>query len=352
MYAFLSGSNKDLSAWEVSQVLKSSIIQKEQVFLVDCKEIAKPLLGSVIKIYKLTETLDVTEDIVELVDDSSSITISFDSSESLETFGPQIKSAIKNRFRSIKASTRIVAKKEEAQEILFIEQDYQYFIGKCIGFYSSKTFKELDRNRPARTFTHGTSPRLARIMVNLLGLPKHKTIVDPFCGTGTFLLELLRQEYNVIGIDNDQELVNQAQINIDWIQKKINKSGLATLIYGHTQSEKFIADGCVFEPYMGTFLKEVPNKKEAFMIIAELQELYEKVFKNLYKNLVDETRLVCILPSIPHKKGEYQLDINAIFKNQFELVENTYAKVENPIEYEAPGGSIIKRKIYILEKKK
>lgn len=69
---------------------------------------------------------------------------------------------------------------------------------------------------------HEIDIKLARCMVNLSGLKEGKTLCDPFCGTGTILLEAESMGISSIGIDFDK------------IMCKITKKNLAANGFGST----------------------------------------------------------------------------------------------------------------------
>ncbi len=228
---------------------------------------------------------------------------------------------------------------DEGLELFCIKDNDEYIYGKAIASTDPRVYKDRDEGRPSRFFTHGTSIRTAQIMVNLLGMNLGETIVDPFCGTGTFLIEGMLKGLNVIGIDNDPELINSSKENIHWAKNAYDLENEAEVILGSSTNTQFEADAAVFEPYMGPFLKSEPNKANALKIKEELDELYFETFKNLKRCLRDNGKVVCILPDFKTNNGEI-IKINRSVLNGFEKVHE--------IPYESAGGSKILRNIYIL----
>ncbi|MDY6769714.1 MAG: methyltransferase domain-containing protein [Candidatus Nanohaloarchaea archaeon] len=57
-------------------------------------------------------------------------------------------------------------------------------------------------------------PRLARALVNLSGVPRGGTVLDPFCGTGGILLEAGLLGCDVYGSDVQAEMVDGARTNL------------------------------------------------------------------------------------------------------------------------------------------
>lgn len=232
---------------------------------------------------------------------------------------------------------------DEGLELIVIKRNDTYLYSKGIASTNPKDYKSMDEKRPSRFFTHGTSFRLARMMVNILGLEVGKTFVDPFCGTGTFLIEGMIKGNNTIGIDNDPDLINSAIENVRWAKKTFNLTNTAAIIEDDSREAMFEAQGCVFEPYMGPFLKSLPKQGEASEIIRELNELYEGVFKNLSTNLEDKSKIICILPDIETNTN----NIIPIDKSVF--LNNGLRLLEDPVEYMTSSGSKIRRNLYVLE---
>lgn len=92
----------------------------------------------------------------------------------------------------------------------------------------------LQRKAHLRPELHPSSlhPRLARAMINLTGKAKG-VIVDPFCGSGGILIEALFLGFTVVGVDNDQEMLERAEKNIAYYKfsrssyKLLHQSALA-----------------------------------------------------------------------------------------------------------------------------
>ncbi len=70
--------------------------------------------------------------------------------------------------------------------------------------------------RPKRVGAHPSQldSKLTRAMINLCGLREGETVCDPFCGTGTTLLEAESMGVHGIGMDIDRKMSNMARINV------------------------------------------------------------------------------------------------------------------------------------------
>lgn len=397
MYLFLLGRDKDLSKLEIAVYLHkhnisySVIANSEKYLILDFNKdhnfegLTKELGGlvRVSKVYLDTSKIKSNKEIINKLDFDSPKKFNYTistidvSEEELEIVEDMLKQAFKQeRSKAVYKKPVTHSKKKSKENINYIANPDNYFSWKINDglelfvvkfdnkFYFAKTMSCFnpkdnifkDKNRPVIKEMYNTSFRLVSIMINLLGQSKGKTIVDPFCGTGTFLIEGLIKNFNVVGIDNSKEMIEASNKNVSWAIKEFKLSGRHKLIQGDSTKTRFSADACVFEPYMGPFLKKALNIDKARTIVKELNGIYYDVFTNLNNNLLKNARVVCILPDfktydnkiISINRGVYE-------RNGFSLVDvsalNPKLELQNPIAYTTPSGSMINRKIYILEKK-
>ena len=81
-------------------------------------------------------------------------------------------------------------------------------------FGFSKRSKNQIRPKKIKKYPHELDWKLTRVMINLIGLKKGETICDPFCGTGTTLLEAKSMGINGIGLDFDKKMCGIAKRNL------------------------------------------------------------------------------------------------------------------------------------------
>ena len=85
-------------------------------------------------------------------------------------------------------------------------------------FGFSKRVKNKIRPKKTKKHPHELDWKLTRLMINLIGLKKGETVCDPFCGTGTTLLEAESMGIHAIGLDFDEKMCKIAKENL-----KVNK---------------------------------------------------------------------------------------------------------------------------------
>lgn len=167
-----------------------------------------------------------------------------------------------------------------------------------------------DYGRPRRDARSGMlPPKLARIMVNLVvrGTPdeRHHALLDPFCGSGTVLMEaLLLGVPRVIGTDASADAVRDAQENIAWVQQAARELHTANPKFHMIQCDVRALSRCVrervhsiaTEPHLGA-----PGVRTAAQRASEtekLRALYRAAFQEFATVLIPGGRVVFIVPDV------------------------------------------------------
>jgi len=110
-----------------------------------------------------------------------------------------------------------------------------------------------------KKYPHELDWKLTRAMINLIGLKEGETVCDPFCGTGTTLLEAESMGIHAIGIDFDEKMYNISKENLDvnGYKSKIIKADFNQLT---TMIDDF--DGIVTDLPYGTASKSSEKPEE------------------------------------------------------------------------------------------
>ncbi len=82
-------------------------------------------------------------------------------------------------------------------------------------FGFSTRLDRVERPKKIKNHPHELDWKLCRVMINLSGLKEGDTICDPFCGTGTTLLEAESMGIHSIGIDFDKKMYQSTKENLD-----------------------------------------------------------------------------------------------------------------------------------------
>ena len=211
-------------------------------------------------------------------------------------------------------------------------------------------FAERDYGRPRVNKKKGMlPPKLARIMVNLAELPEKSCIWDPFCGSGTVLMETLLLGYSVIGTDIDQTSVDETKENLAWL--------CDTYWISHTQYQVNLHDirdgvpvisefdGIVTEPYLGPILRSAVSVERMESIVKEIQPLYEAIERITHKkSTVKKKRAVIVVPGFKTDQG--WIDMDPSFESAPHIDDLTQKISSYPLQWDRPN-SIIRRNLKI-----
>ncbi len=164
-------------------------------------------------------------------------------------------------------------------------------------------FTERDYSRPKIDGKSGMlPPKLARILLNLASLSKNSTVLDPFCGSGTILLEAMDLGFShLIGSDISSKAIDDSNKNIDWFIQKNKNSAKPQLILSdvHTLGQKLqpkSIDAIISEPYLGNPLHGHETKEQLKKSIHELKTLYEDSFQIFSRILRRNGVIIFIIP--------------------------------------------------------
>lgn len=216
--------------------------------------------------------------------------------------------------------------------------------GKLVWRHSAKEWYKRDRLKPFSDPHKGLlPPKIARILVNLaVGTndPEGKTLLDPFCGSGTVLLEAGLMKLKLVGNDLDPVQLNGARRNLDFLDlsgKLINYDA-AKLSDHLVEPVDFIAT----EPYMGR-----PGTREDRLpdLARGLGKLYLGCLKDWNKFLKTTTRVCMIFPIFEYAGREYK---TSTIIDDKQLLD--YNILTRGLTYSRPEAKVI-REIVILQKK-
>lgn len=183
------------------------------------------------------------------------------------------------------------------------EGEGQVSLGSTVAMQDFEAYSERDYGKPFRDAQVGMlPPKLAQVMINLAHSP---TIYDPFCGTGTLLMEAMLMGYTVVGSDLDARLVAGAEKNLDWLQQKFSfrlgehsNPKLFTKNATDLSAQDFPQENFAIatEPFLGPPLSTFPAEAFLEKLEAELGQLYLRFFQNAAKYLKPGTLVVMIFP--------------------------------------------------------
>jgi tRNA (guanine10-N2)-dimethyltransferase len=166
--------------------------------------------------------------------------------------------------------------------VYLIFTDSQSYLG-----YTTRT-TQLPRPNKVIKSSSELHWKLSRAMVNLSGLNENEILCDPFCGSGTILLEAESMGIHSIGIDFDKKMCNIAKKNLSsngFNSKIINES------YEYLQKIKDKVDGIVTDLPYGNASKSSQSPKKLFHDFVSILPKKKKIAIMYKKGTIDQIEL-------------------------------------------------------------
>lgn len=182
---------------------------------------------------------------------------------------------------------------EKGAEFVLLVFEKEVLIGQTATVQDIDFWSFRDYKRPARDAKRGMlPPKLARMMINLSGVkPEESTILDPFCGSGTVLMEAALMNFRgMIGSDISEAAVKDTRKNMEWLGQQGVTFRPPTL-YTSTAANlpahvgDLSVDVIVAEPFLGDPRKGNEQEYEIREVTEHLAQLYRESFQSLEKVL-------------------------------------------------------------------
>ncbi len=263
-----------------------------------------------------------------------------------------------------------IVDKEDARRIKTSEKinidNTQFAYGTNIVKQNIKDFERKELDKPYVEAKNGMLPsKLAKIMLNLAITQDTQTIYDPFCGTGTILIEALIQGYRVIGSDISKDAVLGTKKNLKWASEEYSIQNKSEVFVNNASSlaeqlrNKDENISIVTEPFLGkSWSKPVQKNVRNAKIIASVDKLIQSSIRSLSKILKNNQRLVIIIPSFKTKHDIIYLKARemefgnlkkiSIIPSDF-LFENKLVNKLDKFDYYREK-AVVRREIFIFEK--
>jgi len=352
---FILGREKQLCAAEIYAKLKQlgqdfSVVAKENDFLIlDFNNAYYPFLmeqlAGTVKIGSVEASVSAVEpeELVKLLPLREGKMVfgisTYNYKTNLLNLGKAIKKLLTEQDQSVRfvmatgnelTSVQVDKNKliEKGAEIVLLGSGEIVFIGKTAAVQNFEFYGQLDFGRPRRDdFSGMLPPKLAQIMINLAELPFDAKIYDPFCGSGTILQQAIVLGYdNVSASDNSPKAVQDSVLNLDWLEKTLNKKFerrvfLADATKLTAKVEKNSLDAIITEPYLGPAFRGSESLDMMEATIIELKSLYYQALKNLKEYLKDGGKIVMIVPEFEIRKKKYAIPAEEVLPTGLKLLE-------------------------------
>lgn len=192
---------------------------------------------------------------------------------------------------------------ERGADLSLVLGKNSFWLGRTLAVQPFAEFSERDFGRPGRDPRSGMlPPKLAKIMLNLSEVKKTKTILDPFCGSGTVATEAGVMGWKkILASDINPRAVADTEKNWQWLTRAKPFSG--SLLARQADVAKLSSvygpetvAAIVTEPFLGPPLSKTESRKNAREILADLSKFYEKFLREAMKILTRDGVIVMVWP--------------------------------------------------------
>lgn len=376
-YYFILGSTPELSLVELQQYFQDTSIAEvaESVAQVAVPEgiTSGELmlhLGGVIKIAREVQVLerDASTDQIhqaiaqQLQNAAESEKITFGLGEFGRNHLPALLvEDVKNRLKDLDKKSRYidapryglsaaVLLHHTVSEILVIRTSDSTVLALTEAVQDIDAWTAIDREKPYADRKKGMlPPKVARIMINLAcgRTPNPESIVlDPFCGSGTVLIEAGARGLEVVGTDLDAESVEGTTKNLEWFKE--NFGAIFNFRVYQADATRVTTDKkvnyLVTEPFLG---KPKPAPHQIPNIFKGLEKMYLGAFKHWRDILEPGAKIVIIFPRALAAQigGKHDVTLDALIDK---LKALGYTPLLEPVLYHRPQ-AVIGREIRVFE---
>jgi len=247
---------------------------------------------------------------------------------------------------------------------IFVDGDMAH-IGMATHVQDANAWSLRDYGRPARDMSVGMlPPKLARMMVNLATplLPLNneygrEVILDPFCGSGTILMEaaLATEDTTLLGSDLQPKQVKATRSNFDWLlEKKIlsthDKQRLRVFVADaqnlSEQLKPHSIDRVVTEGTLGPPLRGHESHALLERNVKEITDLWSATLTALKPLLASKARVVCIWPAFKTTCGIARVDLEPRLTSLGYQLSDPFEGWNvpaGPLLYHRPGQKVMRR---------
>jgi len=181
-------------------------------------------------------------------------------------------------------------------------------LGPTVWIPDSASMRERGTQKPTPHSDISMSPRLARVLLNLSGLWKGQTVLDPFCGSGTILAEAFTRSMRCLGLDAKTNRVRDARENLGWLVGTVKDKGYDIRVGDARELPRMLrgskVDAVVTEPLLLPRIQARPKTSTATGLINQAGEVYGDALASMAEVIQPGGRIVVVVPVILTMNGE------------------------------------------------
>ena len=369
-YIFQLGSTPQLSFAELVAVVGSEPKHLTETFVsLELDDEKSPTdfidqLGGTVKIYQELQVFshDESPEILQkavvtvLTDAAAGNKISFSLSEIGRDHLEHIsETEIKNELRQAGIPSRyieaphgglsaaVLLHRKNLLEMSILQTSDSVHLLKSVSVQNIDAWTIRDRGKPYADRKKGMlPPKVARMMLNInaqYDKSEKRVVYDPFCGTGTVLIENMSLGFMSFGSDIDEAAVRGARENMVWAAVTLGADDVPQIILADAAHAvpTMPVTAIVTEPFLG---KPSPNPQQIENIFRGLEKLYLGGFRHWRSILPEEAPITIIFPR--SRVGKIVYSMTRLIDK---LEELGYTTQSEPLVY-ARSGAVIEREIY------
>ena len=203
-------------------------------------------------------------------------------------------------------SEEVISRK--ALDVVAFPYHSGYGLGPTAWVPDSASMKQRGTMKPAPHPDIAMSPRLARALVNLADLKPGQTLLDPFCGSGTILIEARGKSLRCLGLDSRSARVQQARENLRWSAGGLSDRGYDIRKGDAREASRLLrgtrVDAVVTEPLLLPKLDARPKTQTARAMVGEAAEVYNDALASMADSIGPDGRIVMVVPMVQTMDGD------------------------------------------------
>ena len=254
------------------------------------------------------------------------------------------------RLSSVQVETNHLL--DRGAEIVMLATPKGVRLGVTLGVQNFKSWSKRDFGRPAGDAKSGMlPPKVARMLVSLTGAdPKTDTVFDPFCGSGTVLMEAAVMGFTrLLGSDISEKATGDTEANFAWLKThwpNMYFPDLLTIDAGQLPNDfKNRFNTIAGEVYLGTPQSKRPPTKQAEHQARELMVDYKRIFRHLFDLARPGTHFVVAFPAFSTQEEPVFLPLKEMLSEIGFIIDNPLPETtpEKLKQLSPSGGLIYKR---------
>lgn len=248
-------------------------------------------------------------------------------------------------------SERVLAR--EAFDVIAFPYHGGFALGPTAWVPDSASMRQRGTRKPIPHSDIALSPRLARTLVNLAGLRPGQTVLDPFCGSGTILIEAYGKSLRCLGLDSRASRVQEARENLRWSVGGVTDRGFDIRKGDARELSRMLrgtkVDAVVTEPLLLPRLDARPKTATAQALAEESAVVYNDALASMAESIHSEGRIVVVVPVVQTMDGdEVTLTLDGR-KLGLRLYQPGPVGFDYPVRLSFESTRWVRRAVYVFE---